>query len=189
MIEKERSRGQTMEARIKSILSSHYFEGILLIVFGLVMLAFPMRSIQIVSILTGVILCVLGVTLAVSYVVHNAEKHTLQLFAGLMCIALGVEFVFRTANLARAMHVVLSITLIYSGTLLFIQAYNLRKERGPLFVITLVFAAIAILFAVLMLVNDENSAAFLRIKGVSMIIEGIASLFVIKETQAEGIRR
>ena len=177
-----------MESRIKSILSSHYFEGILLIVFGLVMLVFPMRSIQIVSIITGLILCVLGLTLAIAYVIHNVEKHTLQLFAGLMCIALGVEFIFRTANLAGAMHVVLSITLIYSGTLLFIQAYNLRNVRGSLFIITLVFAAIAILFAVLMLLNDENSAAFLRIKGVSMIIEGIASLFVIKETRAESGR-
>ena len=174
-----------MEAKIKSILSSHYFEGILLIVFGLVMLIFPVHSIQIVSIITGVILCVLGVTLAVAYVIHNIEKHPLQLFAGLMCIALGLEFIIRTDNLARAMHVVLSITLIYSGTLLFIQAYNLRNEQGPLFILTLVFAAVAVLFAVLMLINDEHSAAFLRIKGVSMIIEGLASLFVIKETHAE----
>ncbi len=171
-----------MESRIKSILSSHYFEGILLIVFGLVMLLFPTHSIKIVSIITGVILCVLGVTLAVSYVVHNTEKHTLQLFAGLMCIALGIEFVFRTDNLAGAMHAVLSITLIYSGALLFIQAYNLRKDRGPLFRITFAFAVIAVIFAVLMLINDEESTAFLRIKGASMIIEGVASLFVIKET-------
>ena len=171
-----------MEARIKNVLSSHYFEGILLIAFGTIMLLWPMSSIKIISIVSGAILCVLGVTLSVSYVMHNAEKHTLQLFAGLMCIALGVEFVLRTANLDRAMHVVLSITLIYSGTLLFIQAYNLRNDRGTLFVITLVFAAVAVVFAVLMLLNDEESSAFLRIKGVSMIIEGIASLFVIKET-------
>ena len=175
-----------MESRIKSILSSHYFEGILLILFGFIMVFFPTHSIKIVSIITGVILSVLGVTLAVSYVVHNAEKHTLQLFAGLMCIALGIEFIFRTDNLAEAMHVVLSITLIYSGTLLFIQAYNLRKDRGSLFKITFAFAVIAVIFAVLMLINDENSSAFLRIKGASMIIEGIASLFVIKETHFSG---
>ena len=175
-----------MESRIKSILSSHYFEGILLILFGLIMLVFPTYSIKIVSIITGVILCVLGVTLAVFYVVHNTERHTLQLFAGLMCIALGIEFIFRTDNLAGAMHVVLSITLIYSGMLLFIQAYNLRKDRGPLFKITLAFAVVAVIFAVLMLINDEESTAFLRIKGASMIIEGIASLFVIKETHIIG---
>ena len=171
-----------MESRIKKILSSHYFEGILLILFGLIMMFAPVHSIKAISIITGVILSVLGVTLAVSYVVHNEDKHTLQLFAGLMCIALGIEFIFRTDNLAEAMHVVLSITLIYSGTLLFIQAYNLRNDRGPLFKITLAFAVVAVIFAVLMLINDESSAAFLRIKGASMIIEGIASLFVIKET-------
>ena len=170
-----------MESRIKSILSSHYFEGVLLIVFGFIMLVFPTHSIKIVSI-TGVILCVLGVTLAVSYVVHNMEKHTLQLFAGLMCIALGIEFIFQTDNLAEAMHAVLSITLIYSGALLFIQAYNLRKEKGPLLKITFAFAVVALIFAVLMLINDEESTAFLRIKGASMIVEGVASLFVIKET-------
>ena len=171
-----------MESRIKSILSSHFFEGVLLIVFGFIMLIFPTHSIKIVSIITGVILCVLGVTLAVSYVVHNMEKHTLQLFAGLMCIALGIEFIFQTDNLAEAMHAVLSITLIYSGALLFIQAYNLRKEKGPLLKITFAFAVVALIFAVLMLINDEESTAFLRIKGASMIVEGVASLFVIKET-------
>jgi uncharacterized membrane protein HdeD (DUF308 family) len=171
-----------MESRIKSILSSHYFEGILLIVFGLIMLFLPTHSFKVICVITGLILSVLGVTLAVSYVVHNKEKHPLLLFAGLMCVALGVEFVFRTANLAGAMHTVLSITLIYSGMLLFIQAYNLRKDRGTLFKITFAFAVVAVIFAVLMLINDEDSSAFLRIKGISMIIEGIASLFVIKET-------
>lgn len=171
-----------MESRIKSILSSHYFEGILLILFGLIMLVLPLLSIKIISIITGVILCFLGLTLSVAYVKHNMEKHTLQLFAGLMCIALGIEFIFRSGNLARAMHVVLSITLIYSGILLFIQAYNLRNDRGPLFIVTLIFAVVAVIFAILMLLNDGESTAFLRIKGLSMIIEGVASLFVIKDT-------
>ncbi|MBQ1820358.1 MAG: DUF308 domain-containing protein [Clostridia bacterium] len=170
-----------MESRIKSIFSSHYFEGILLIVFGFIMLFLPTHSFKIISVITGMILSVLGATLAASYVLHNKEKHTLQLFAGLMCIALGIEFIFHTDNLAGAMHAVLSITLIYSGMLLFIQAYNLRKDRGQLFRITFAFAVIAVIFAVLMLINDEHSSAFLRIKGISMIIEGIASLFVIKE--------
>lgn len=171
-----------MESRIKSVMSSHYFEGILLILFGIIMLVLPLLSIKIISIITGVILFFLGLTLAVAYVKHNIEKHTLQLFAGLMCIALGIEFIFRSANLARAMHVVLSITLIYSGILLFIQAYNLRNDRGPLFIVTMVFAVVAVIFAILMLINDGESTAFLRIKGASMVIEGIASLFVIKET-------
>ena len=171
-----------MESRIKSVMSSHYFEGILLILFGIIMLVLPLLSIKIISIITGVILFFLGLTLSVAYVKHNIEKHTLQLFAGLMCIALGIEFIFRSANLARAMHVVLSITLIYSGILLFIQAYNLRNDRGPLFIVTMVFALVAVIFAILMLINDGESTAFLRIKGASMVIEGIASLFVIKET-------
>lgn len=171
-----------MESRIKSVMSSHYFEGILLILFGIIMLVLPLLSIKIISIITGVILFFLGLTLSVAYVKHNIEKHTLQLFAGLMCIALGIEFIFRSANLARAMHVVLSITLIYSGILLFIQAYNLRNDRGPLFIVTMVFAVVAVIFAILMLINDGESTAFLRIKGASMVIEGIASLFVIKET-------
>ena len=109
-----------MESRIKSVMSSHYFEGILLILFGIIMLVLPLLSIKIISIITGLILFFLGLTLSAAYVKHNIEKHTLQLFAGLMCIALGIEFIFRSANLARAMHVVLSITLIYSGILLFI---------------------------------------------------------------------
>lgn len=172
--------GEIMIEKIKAAFASHYFEGALLILFGIIMVLFPSRSIHTIGIITGAMLLALGAVLAVSYVMQFRQRHTLELFAGLMCIALGVEFVFRTSSLAPAMHAVLSITLIYSGILLFLQAYSLRNERGPLFIITLVFAAAAVVFAILMLINDDDSPVFLTVKGISMIVEGIASLFVIK---------
>ena len=171
-----------MDMKIKQALMSHYFEGALLILFGAIMLLFPQRSISTVSIISGIMLLLFGMMLVITYVLHHNEKHTLELFAGLMCAALGVEFVFRTSNMFHSMHAVLSITLIYSAILLFLQGYDLRNDRGPLFFVTIAFAVLALVFAVLMLINDEHSVAFLRIKGVSMIIEGIASLFVIKNT-------
>lgn len=169
-----------MDQKIKAMLSSHYFEGVLLLVFGVIMLFFPFRAFTVISVITGVILCILGALFSLGYVLHYKEKHTLELFAGLMCLALGLEFIIRTPNLERPMHVVLSITLIYSAILLFLQAYDLRNDRGRLFWVTVGFAGAAIVFAILMLINEENSLAFLRIKGLSMIVEGVASLFVIK---------
>lgn len=103
-----------MGSKIKSILSSHCFEGVLLIAFGMLMLILPTQSMQMIGIIAGVILCAPGLTLAVSYNVNNKEKHTTQLFA------------------------------------------------------------------VLMLVHDEGSPAFLRVKGVSLTVEETASLFVIR---------
>ena len=171
-----------MDQRIKEVLASPYFEGALLVVFGVVMLVSPTHSITIISIITGVILCLLGVLLSLSFIMHHKQKHALVLFAGLMCAALGIEFIFRTSSMDRPMHAVLSITLIYSSILFFLQAYDLRKVRGIRWIITLVFATAAIVFAVLMLVYDEHTTAFRLVKGSSMVFEGIASLFVIKPT-------
>ena len=81
------------------------------------------------------------------------------------------------------MHIVLSITLIYSGTLFFIQAYDLIEQRNTLFYFTAAFALMAVVFAILMLIHQqEDVTVFTRIKGASMILEGLASLFVIKSS-------
>lgn len=169
-----------MTDKLKNMLSSHYFEGILLIVCGMIMLFFPSAAFTVISIIGGLILCVLGALLTFDYVFRHSDQHPLLLFAGLMCLAIGFELIIHTDQFAQPMHVVLSITLIYSAILLFMQAYALRHKRDRLFFITIGFAVAAIIFAILMLINDENSRAFLRIKGISMIIEGVASLFVIK---------
>jgi len=169
-----------MSNRIKDVLSSHYFEGALLIACGIIMLLFPSSAFTVISIIIGLILCILGAILAFNYIFHHSNQHPLMLFAGLMCLAIGFELIIHTNDFAQPMHVVLSITLIYSAILLFMQAYALRHNRAKLFFITVGFAVAAIIFAVLMLINDENSTAFLRIKGISMMIEGIASLFVIQ---------
>lgn len=172
-----------MEDRIKGILTSHYFEGILLMAFGVIMILMPEKSIDVISMVSGLILCVLGAVLSVYYVIHNKERHTLELFAGLMCLALGFEFVFRSENLGETMHIVLSITLIYSGTLFFIQAYDLIEQRNTLFYFTAAFALMAVVFAILMLIHQqEDVTVFTCIKGASMILEGFASLFVIKSS-------
>ena len=166
--------------RLKVILSSHYFEGALLIAFGAIMLLFPSGAFRAISIISGLILCILGALLSFEYLFRHHDQHPLLLFAGLMCLAIGFELIIHTDQFAEPMHVVLSITLIYSAILLFLQAYALRHQRDRLFFITIGFAVAAIIFAILMLINDEHSRAFLRIKGISMIIEGVASMFVIK---------
>ena len=169
-----------MSDKIKDILSSHYFEGVLLIAFGAIMLLFPSSAFTVISIIGGLILCILGALLSFDFVFRHSDQHPLLLFAGLLCLAIGLELIIHTDQFSEPMHVVLSITLIYSAILLFMQAYALRRSRDRLFLITIGFAVAAIIFAILMLINDENSRAFLRIKGISMIIEGVASLFVIK---------
>ncbi len=171
-----------MRNKLKNMLASHYFEGILLAVCGIIMLLFPSAAFRVISIIFGLILFLLGALLSFEFVFRHKDQHPLLLFAGLLCLAIGLELVIHTDQFSEPVHVVLSITLIYSAILLFMQAYELRHNRAKLFYITIGFAVAAIIFAVLMLINDENSTAFLRIKGISMIIEGVASLFVIQHT-------
>ena len=172
-----------MEAAIRRILSSHFFEGALLIVFGLIMLLFPAPSITVIGIITGAVLLILGATLTVFYIINSKARHTLELFAGLICLAFGFEFVFHTNDMEVAMHTILSITLIYTAILLSLQAFDLRYSRGPLFVVTIVFTVIAAAFALVMLLQPhESEDTATRIKGASMVVEGLASLFVIKSS-------
>ena len=81
-----------MEAAIRRILSSHFFEGALLIVFGLIMLLFPAPSITVIGIITGAVLLILGATLTVFYIINSKARHTLELFAGLIFLLTNDQF-------------------------------------------------------------------------------------------------
>lgn len=175
-----------MLLKLRNILSSHYFEGAALLLFGLIMLLWPLNAKKIICVLMGCILILLGAILIVSFLKKMGVGHPLELFGGLLSFALGIEMLARPSTFIVVVQVVMSITLIYSAILLFLQAYLLRNERGSLFVITVIFAVAALFFAVIMLIKPlEVARAFTQVKGASLILEGLAALFVIR-TQTLG---
>ena len=176
-----------MESRIKNILSSHYFEGAVLILFGLIMLFWPSTAKKVIGVIMGVILTVIGALLIIDYFRNHGYAHPMALFAGLLSLALGLEMIFSPSTFVVVVQVVMSITLIYSGILLNLQAYHLRNSRGPLFYITVAFAIAALAFAVIILIKPQGVVnAFIQVKGASLILEGLAALFVLKNHSPQG---
>lgn len=176
-----------MEAKIKNILSSHFFEGVVLILFGLIMLLWPSTAKVVISVLLGIILLILGALLVLGFLRSYSTAHPMSLFAGLLAFALGLEMIIHPSTFIVVVQVVMSITLIYSSILLILQAYRLRSERGTLFYVTIAFAVAALAFAVLILIKPLGVAkVFIQFKGFSLILEGLAALFVLRSHTPSG---
>ncbi|MCR5809069.1 MAG: DUF308 domain-containing protein [Clostridiales bacterium] len=172
---------QNVETRIKELLSSHFFEGAMLLLFGAIMLLFPAPSKKIICIIMGCVLLLIGLILAVDFFRSRGRVHPMVLFGGLLALVLGVQMAVSPSSYLILVQAVLSITLVYTSVLLNIQAYSLRYERGRLFVITVAFSILAVAFAAVMLIKPLGEGnALIRIKGLSLIMEGLAALFVIR---------
>ena len=62
-----------------------------------------------------------------------------------------------------------------------------RSERNALFYVTVAFAIMALAFAAVILIKPLGEGiALIRVKGASLILEGLAALFVIKNHSHSG---
>lgn len=176
-----------MESRIKNIMASHYFEGAMLLLFGIVMLLWPSAAKKCIGVIIGIILVVIGLILTIDFLRKFGAAHPMSLFAGLLSFALGIEMIVSPSTFIVVVQVVMSITLIYSSILLNLQAYKLRSERNALFYLTVTFAIMALAFAAVILIKPLGEGiALIRVKGASLILEGLAALFVIKNHSHSG---
>ena len=170
-----------MESKIRNLIASHFFEGAMLILVGLIMLLFPTIAKKCISVVLGSILVIIGALLLIGFFKKRGVAHPMELFAGLLAFALGIEMIVSPNTFIVVVQVVLSITLIYSSILLNLQAYRLRNDRGAMFYLTVAFAIAALAFAVVMLIKPLGVArVFIQVKGASLILEGLAALFVIR---------
>ena len=175
-----------MSEKIKKIIRSYWFDGILLICLGALILIWPDATPTILCIVTAVMLIILGLIKIIGFFVSKSgERKALALLIGLLQLAAGIAILVKTDFFIDFFQIISAVLMIYGCILMFVQAFDLRKEKGARFVTSIVFGIITLVLAVFMLINPAFMLEIMAyVTGIALIVEGLAIIIVLRRPKS-----
>lgn len=168
-------------ALMKDALKSYLFDGILLIILGLVLVIWPDTSLSTFCAVAGVVLAVMGLVKLVFYLANvGGIRRWVDIPVGLVQFLLGCALVIWPAFFINLFQIVVGIVVIYGSLLLIIRAVQLRTMGGSLFVLSIIFGILTLALGVVIIMNPAQFASVMvQLMGVALIVEGIALVAVM----------
>lgn len=169
--------------KLKKIIKSYLFDGLILVALGVTMLIWPSGSLKILCIVIGGLLGIVGLVMALSYIINKRDDaHSFSLLSGIVQIALGISMIVKPDFYINVFQILTAIIMLYGCILMFIHAYKLKSEKGAIYILSIVFAFLTLLLAIIMLINPSAFASFIvQLQGVSLIIEGLSMIIVLHD--------
>ena len=174
-------------SRIMKALKSYLFDGILLVLLGLVLLLLPKVSLTVLCVIVGVALIVMGLIKLIFFAANvNGARRWFDIPIGLIQLAVGFWMIIDSDLFINLFQIVTGIILIYGSLLLFMNALALREFRGVFYWLSIVFGAICAVLGIIILVNPAAFATFMmQLQGVALVVEGLALVAVMHTVKRE----
>lgn len=171
-----------MSNALKKLLSSYIFDGFLLVAIGVVMLLTPENSYDLFCYTIGGVAALLGLIKIIIYVVNKkGERKALNLLIGVFLFAFGLALVIKPSFFVTAFQVITGIILAYGAILMLIHAYKLRKVKGTMFIMSLVFAGLTTVFAIIVFIDPFTTDFRVQCHAIALIVEGLAMITVLHQ--------
>jgi uncharacterized membrane protein HdeD (DUF308 family) len=171
-----------MSSPKSSIRRSYFIDGLLLIALGLFMLIYPGDSLKIVCTVIGAVIAVMGVIKVITFFTNGADKPWIDLGVAIVQVAVGVLLITRSNTFISAFNIIVGIVLLYGAITMLVGAICMAKATGITFVLSIVFAVITGILAVIILANPAGFASFIeQLRGIALIIEGVEMLLVLRK--------
>lgn len=171
-----------MSSQKSSIRRSYFIDGLLLIALGLFMLIYPGDSLKIVCTVIGAVIAVMGVIKVITFFTNGADKPWIDLGVAIVQVAVGVLLITRSNTFISAFNIIVGIVLLYGAITMLVGAIRIAKATGITFVLSIVFAVITGILAVIILANPAGFASFIeQLRGIALIIEGVEMLLVLRK--------
>ncbi len=146
------------------------FSALLTILSGILITIFYAWVLNIVCIILGCVVAVIGLVNIVKYF-RTPEDSKYNLFTGLVFGALGLSIVFTPDMLLDIVAVVFGIIILYHGIVNFQNSLIIKKSGYNLWYLSLIFALVTVLAGILLIIfKDIDYIA--TIIGVTLIVEG-----------------
>lgn len=169
-----------MEQKIKDYLKSYIFDGVLLILLGAAMLIWPDGALKTLFIIIGAAVGIMGLVKIIMFFANSAGRQPSDLVLAFAELAIGIAFIVKSDFFIEFFNIVLAIMLAYGAILMLAQAIITREHKGVFFVLSLVFAAITFVLAVIIFIDPAAFASFMvQLRGIALIIEGLAMIIVL----------
>lgn len=158
-------------AAIISILTSVIFA-----ILGIVMIANPVATIEIVTAILGITIIVIGAEKIISYFVlkGNQDFFNYELIYGIIAILFGIIIMTHSTTFAAIVRIIIGIWIAYTGLMKINMSLKLKGIGIKSWIVVLIVSTISLLAGIL--VMFMNTASIVVITAVVMIIYAIADI-------------
>lgn len=177
--------------QLKIVKNMYIVMDVCLIIVGLLILFSPIKAINVLCKIFGVVLIVLGAVKLVGYFTKDIFQLAFQFdFAlGIISAILGIVLIFRTSYMVEILSVCVGIFILLDGTLKLQTAVDARKfgiEKWWLILITAIL--VSVVGIILMVVPFAAQTVTAWIIGINLVLDGVLNICVVLST-VKTIRR
>ena len=169
-------------SKISRALKNYIVDAVLLIILGIVMVAWPQGALETIFKWIGIGLIVLGAIKVILYFTKkdSRQRSLIDLIVGIIQIIAGIFFIAKSGFLVGFFPTVAAILLGYGAIVIIIRAIEMKDGNKNAFTLSLVLGIVTLVLAVIIFVHPVALANIMvQAAGISMIIEGIALLIVL----------
>lgn len=164
-----------MNKGIKKVLTSYIFEGIILILVGIAMIIWPKSALNLLCIIVGIIVGVLGIFKIVDFIVSKYSKSVFEILFGVILLSIGIALIVAPSFFIAMFQYITAIILICGAIMIIVEAVRYANVKKFAFVLSILFAILLVALAIVIFINPVEFASFITILyGISLIIAGVA---------------
>lgn len=156
---------------IISILTSIVFA-----ILGIIMIANPVATIEIVASVLGITIIVIGAEKIIGYFVlrGNQDFFNYELIYGIIAILFGIIIMTHASTFAAIVRIIIGIWIVYAGLMKINMSLKLKAVGIKSWTIVLTLSIISLLAGILVMFT--NTASIVIVTAVVMIIYAIADI-------------
>ena len=164
---------------VKQFSKSYIFISALYVVLGVVLLAWPTLSVQMICYGLAVAMIVIGISYGIMYFTKDSLEGFLQmdLVIGIVCLAFGIFILLNPTFLSSVLPFAMGIILLLGAIVKIQSAINMKKLRLKKWYLILICAlVIGVLGAVLLWNPFEEEKYMILYIGICLILDGLTNL-------------
>ena len=164
---------------VKQFSKSYIFISALYVVLGVVLLAWPTLSVQIICYGLAVAMIVIGISYGIMYFTKDSLEGFLQmdLVIGIVCLAFGIFILLNPTFLSSVLPFAMGIILLLGAIVKIQSAFNMKNLRLKKWYLILICAlVIGVLGAVLLWNPFEEEKYMILYIGICLILDGLTNL-------------
>ncbi len=179
-----------MSDMIKKARSNAVLSSILLCVIGLILVIWPGMSANIVGVIVGITLMLLGISRLLSYYSRFAFRFVFQwdLILGVVLIVLGIILVTGPQGLMKLLSIAIGIAVLVDGLSKIQTALAAKRLGVGHWFLVLLFAMLCVIVGIVLIANcGKGARAIMTVLGISLIIDGFSGLIAASSIDGDGI--
>ena len=156
---------------VTSILTSIIFA-----ILGIIMIANPVETIEIVAAILGITIIVIGAEKIISYFVlkGNQDFFNYELIYGIIAILFGILIMAYSSTFAAIVRIVIGIWIAYTGLMKINMSLKLKSAGIKSWAVVLTVSTISLLAGILVMFS--NTSSIVVITAVVMIVYAITDI-------------